>query len=103
MRLVRRSHGSSPSAHCTERAGPGCEAMGQEGDQEGQEKVQKLHYGKNIQKTDCIYFKNKSELEGQVPEVRGKVLGRAGKAKGPLNKLMEVLQSGQYEIPEVIA
>ena len=92
--------GSSPVAHCTIRAGPGCEAMGQEGDQEGQEKVQKLHYGKNIQKTDCIYFKNKSELEGQVPEVRGKVLGRAGKAKGPLNKLMEVLQSGQYEIPE---
>ena len=109
--------GSSPSAHCTERAGPGCEAMGQEGGQEGQEKVQKLHYGENIQKNDCIFFKNKSESEEDVSheaDVQGE--GRGVPFYGrmvaggdmvaqclmdvgaPSDKLMEVLRSGQYEI-----
>ena len=99
--------GSSPTAPCTVRAGPGCEEMGQEGDQEGQDvrddgqEVEEVMQ-QGLEQNDDVGLKSHDVIQYRDTNgvVRGKVLGRAGKAKGPPNKLMEVLQSGQYEIPE---
>ena len=91
--------GSGPTAHRTVRAGPGREA--EEGDQEVQEtrddgqEVEEVR-PQGLEKVDAARLKSHDLIQYRDANgvVRGKVLGRAGKAKGPLNKWWNVQDEG---------